>query len=158
MLNQKSGKITARKRKFALIVSRFNDLVSKRLLDGALECLYQHEAKEEYIEVFWVPGVFEIPIVAKKIAGSRKYDGVICLGAVVRGDTPHFDYLASEVTKGIMLISLEMMLPVTFGVVVAETMDQALERAGGKLGNRGRDAVMTNMELIDLLSQTRPGR
>jgi len=158
MLNQRSGKVTARKKKFALIVSRFNDLVSKRLLDGALECLYQHEAEEEQIEVFWVPGVFEIPIVAKKIAGSRKFDGVICLGAVIRGDTPHFDYLAAEVTKGIMLVSLESMLPVTFGVVIAETMDQAVERAGGKLGNRGRDAAMTTMELIDLLSQTKSSR
>ncbi len=158
MVNEKKGKITARGKKFALIASRFNDLVSKRLLDGTLECLCQHEAKEELIEVFWVPGVFEIPIVAKRIAGSGKFDGVICLGAVVRGDTPHFDYLASEVTKGVMLVSLESMLPVSFGVVVADTMDQAMERAGGKLGNRGRDAAMTNMELIDLLSQTKPSR
>lgn len=154
MPKEKSGKITAKGRRFALVVSRFNDLVSKRLLDGALECLYQHEAKEDLVEIFWVPGVFEIPIVAKEVAGSRKFDGVICLGAVIRGDTPHFDYLASEVTKGIMLVSLESMLPVTFGVVVADTLEQAIERAGGKLGNRGRDAAMTNMELIDLLSQT----
>lgn len=155
MLRQNRGKITAKGKKFGLVVSRFNDLVSKRLLEGALECLYQHEAKENLIEIFWVPGIFEIPIVAKKIASSGKFDGVICLGAVIRGDTPHFDYLASEVTKGIMLVSLEWMLPVTFGVVVADTMDQAVERAGGKLGNRGRDAAMTNMELIDLLSQTK---
>ena len=153
MVGEKSGKITAKGKKFALIVSRFNDLISKRLLEGAVECLHQHEAKETQIKTFWVPGVFEIPIVAKKVAGSGKFDGVICLGSAIRGDTPHFDYLSSEVTKGIMLISLESMLPVTFGIVVADTLDQAMERAGGKLGNRGRDAAMTNMELIDLLSQ-----
>jgi len=153
MVTEKSGKITAKQRKFALIVSRFNDLISKRLVEGAIECLYQHEAKESQIKTFWVPGVFEIPILAKKIASSGKFDGVICLGSAIRGDTPHFDYLASEVTKGVMLISLESMLPVTFGIVVADTLEQAMERAGGKLGNRGRDAAMTNMELIDLLSQ-----
>ncbi|KPJ51231.1 6,7-dimethyl-8-ribityllumazine synthase [candidate division TA06 bacterium DG_26] len=152
MLRQNRGKITAKGRRFALVVSRFNDLVSQRLLDGALECLYQHDAKEDLIEVYWVPGAFEVPVMAKKIAQGGRFDGILCLGAVIRGDTPHFDYLASEITKGIMLISLEFMLPVTFGIVTAETTEQAMERAGGKLGNRGRDAAMTNMELIDLLS------
>jgi 6,7-dimethyl-8-ribityllumazine synthase len=158
MPREKKGAIIGRKRSFALVVSRFNDLVSRRLLEGALDCLYQHEASEDKIEVFWVPGVFEIPIVAKRIASSRKFDGIICLGTVVRGDTPHFEYLASEVTKGIMMTSLDAMLPVTFGVVVADSMEQAMERAGGKLGNRGRDAAMTNMELIDLFAQTKSSR
>lgn len=158
MPKEKSGAITGKKKSFALVVSRFNDLVSRRLLQGALDCLYQHEASEDKIEVYWVPGVFEIPIVAKRIASLRRFDGIICLGTVVRGDTPHFDHLASEVTKGVMMTSLEAMVPVTFGVVMADTMEQAMERAGGKLGNRGRDAAMTSMELIDLFSQTRSSR
>lgn len=145
------GQLTARGLKFAIVVSRFNSLVTQRLLDGALDALKRHEADENAITIAWTPGSFEIPLVAQKFAKSGKYDAVICLGCIIRGDTPHFEYVASETAKGIAQVMLDTGVPVVFGVVTADNLEQALERAGAKAGNRGFDAAMTAMEMVNLL-------
>jgi len=145
------GQLTARGLKFAIVVSRFNSLVTQRLLDGALDALRRHEADENAITIAWTPGSFELPLVAQKFARSGKYDAVICLGCIIRGDTPHFEYVASETAKGIAQVALETGVPVVFGVVTADNLEQALERAGAKAGNRGFDAAMTAMEMANLL-------
>jgi len=141
--NFEAGKLTV-----AIIVSRFNELVSKGLLGGALDCLKRHGAKEASLEVIWVPGAFEMPLIAKKIA--KDYDAIICLGAVIRGGTSHFDYVAAEVSKGIASVSLETGTPVVFGVLTTDTLEQALERAGAKSGNKGFSAAMSAIELANL--------
>ena len=135
----------------ALVVSRFNSTTSERLLDGAMDCLRRHGAAEEDLTLVRVPGSFEIPLMARKLAKSGKHDAVVCLGAVIRGETPHFDLVAAEVTKGIATVGLETGIPVTFGVVTAENPEQAADRAGGKMGNRGADAAMAAIEMVDLL-------
>ncbi|MCX7642769.1 MAG: 6,7-dimethyl-8-ribityllumazine synthase [Armatimonadetes bacterium] len=145
------GQLTARGLKFAIVVSRFNSLVTQRLLDGALDALRRHEVDENSITIAWTPGSFEIPLVAQKFAKSGKYDAVICLGCIIRGDTPHFEYVASETSKGIAQVMLDTEVPVVFGVVTADNLEQALERAGAKAGNRGFDAAMTAMEMANLL-------
>ncbi len=145
------GQLTARGLKFAIVVSRFNSLVTQRLLDGALDALRRHEVDENAITIAWTPGSFELPLVAQKFAKSGKYDAVICLGCIIRGDTPHFEYVASETAKGIAQVMLETGLPVIFGVVTSDNLEQALERAGAKAGNRGFDAAMTAMEMANLL-------
>ncbi|MCS7185725.1 MAG: 6,7-dimethyl-8-ribityllumazine synthase [Armatimonadetes bacterium] len=145
------GQLTARGLKFAIVVSRFNSLVTQRLLDGALDALRRHEADENAITIAWTPGSFEIPLVAQKFAKSGKYDAVICLGCIIRGDTPHFEYVASETAKGIAQVMLDTGVPVVFGVVTADNLEQALERAGAKAGNRGFDAAMTAIEMANLL-------
>ena len=145
------GQLTARGLKFAIVVSRFNSLVTQRLLDGALDALRRHEADENAITIAWTPGSFELPLVAQKFARSGKYDAVICLGCIIRGDTPHFEYVASETAKGITQVMLDTGVPVVFGVVTADNLEQALERAGAKAGNRGFDAAMTAMEMANLL-------
>jgi len=137
-------------KKFALIVSRFNELISKKLLEGAIDCLVRHKANPDSITIVWVPGCFEIPLVAKKLAGSGNYDAVICLGAVIRGGTPHFDYIAAEVSKGVASVGLETGKPVIFGVLTTDSIEQAIERAGTKAGNKGFDAAMTAIEMADL--------
>ncbi|MDD4179314.1 MAG: 6,7-dimethyl-8-ribityllumazine synthase [Candidatus Margulisbacteria bacterium] len=142
------GNLDASKLKFGLVVSRFNELVSKGLLGGAEDCLKRHGAKEANIDVVWVPGAFEIPLIAKKIA--KDYDAVICLGAVIRGGTPHFDYVASEVSKGVAKVSLDSGKPVIFGVLTTDNLEQALERAGAKPGNKGFAAAMAAIELANL--------
>jgi len=142
------GNLDASKLKFGLVVSRFNELVSKGLLGGAEDCLKRHGAKETNIDVIWVPGAFEIPLIAKKIA--KDYDAVICLGAVIRGGTPHFDYVASEVSKGVAKVSLDSGKPVIFGVLTTDNLEQALERAGAKPGNKGFAAAMAAIELANL--------
>ena len=147
------GLLTAKGKQFAIVVSRFNDFISQKLLDGALDCLIRHEADEKNITVYWVPGSFEIPMLAKKIAEVGKIDGIICLGAVIRGDTPHFDYIASEVTKGISQVSLNTGIPVSFGIITSDSIEQAIERAGTKSGNKGWDAALTAIEMTDLLSK-----
>jgi 6,7-dimethyl-8-ribityllumazine synthase len=147
------GLLTAKGKQFAIVVSRFNDFISQRLLDGALDCLIRHETDEKNITVYWVPGSFEIPMLAKKIAEVGKIHGIICLGAVIRGDTPHFDYIANEVTKGISQVSLNTGIPVSFGVITSDTIEQAIERAGTKSGNKGWDAALTAIEMADLLSK-----
>ncbi|APF20625.1 6,7-dimethyl-8-ribityllumazine synthase [Caldithrix abyssi] len=147
------GKLSARGKKFALVVSRFNEFIGNKLLEGALDCLTRHHCEEDDITVIWVPGSFEIPLVAKKLAKTGKYDGVICLGAVIRGATPHFDYVAAEVSKGIAHTALETEVPVIFGIITSDTIEQAIERAGTKAGNKGWDAALAAIEMADLMSK-----
>ncbi|WP_422485447.1 6,7-dimethyl-8-ribityllumazine synthase [Gudongella sp. DL1XJH-153] len=139
--------------KFGIVVGRFNEFIGSKLLGGAIDALKRHGVEEEDIEVAWVPGAFEIPLAAKKMGNSEKYDGVITLGAVIRGSTPHFDYVSSEVTKGVAHVSLESNVPVIFGVLTTDTIEQAIERAGTKAGNKGYDAAMTAIEMANLLKQ-----
>lgn len=144
------GQLIAREYRFALVVSRFNEFISNRLLDGAIDCLKRHEADEEKIAVIWVPGAFEIPAIAQKAAQSGRYDVVICLGAVIRGSTPHFDYVASEVAKGVAKVGLDSGIPTIFGIITSDTLEQAIERAGTKAGNKGWAAALSAIEMADL--------
>ncbi|NIS62711.1 MAG: 6,7-dimethyl-8-ribityllumazine synthase [Proteobacteria bacterium] len=145
------GKIDAKGLKFGLVVSRFNNFINDRLLEGALDALNRNGAKAEDLSIAKVPGAFEIPLAAKKMADSGMYDAVICLGCVIRGATPHFEYISSEVAKGIAKVSLESGVPVSFGVVTADNLEQAIERAGTKAGNKGWDAALSAIEMINLL-------
>lgn len=147
------GKLLAQGLRFGIIVSRFNDFICDRLLGGALDALKRSGGDEENIDIFKVPGAFEIPLVAKKAAASGRYDALICLGAVIRGATPHFDYVANEVSKGVASVSLETGLPISFGVLTTDTLEQAIERAGSKAGNKGWDAAMAALEMANLLRQ-----
>jgi len=144
------GNFDAKGLKFALVVSRFNELITRKLIDGASDGLKRHGCIDNDISIFYVPGAFEIPSAAKKLAQSKRFDSVICLGAVIRGGTPHFDYIANEVSKGIAAVSLETGTPVIYGVITADTIEQALERAGTKMGNRGFDAAMSAIEMVNL--------
>jgi len=139
--------------KFALVVSRFNEFITSKLLDGARDALLRHGTAEADIDVYWTPGSFEIPLVAKRIAQKGGHAAVICLGAVIRGGTPHFEYVASEVAKGIAAVSLETGVPVIYGIITADNIEQAVERAGTKMGNKGFDAALSAMEMADLLRQ-----
>ena len=145
------GKLLGEGLKFGLAVSRFNEFVSKKLLEGAQDALLRHGVKEEDIDIAWTPGSFEIPLVAKKLAQTKKYDAIICLAAVIRGGTPHFQYIAAEVTKGIAKVGLDAELPVIYGVITADTLEQAIERAGTKAGNKGFDAAMSAIEMANLV-------
>lgn len=145
------GQLIAKSKKFAIVVSRFNDFISKRLLEGAVDTLIRHGARETDIETIWAPGSFEIPLVASKLAKAKRFDAVICLGAVIKGSTPHFEYVASEAAKGVAKVSLEAGVPVIFGVITAENLEQAIERAGTKDGNKGRDAALSAIEMANLL-------
>jgi len=147
------GKISGQGLKFALVVSRFNDFISDRLLQGAFDALLRHGAKEADIHVVKVPGSFEIPMVARKLALSEKYHAVICLGAIIRGATSHFEYICSEVSKGVATVGLETGIPTIFGVITADTLEQAIERAGTKSGNKGWNAAMAAMEMANLIKQ-----
>jgi 6,7-dimethyl-8-ribityllumazine synthase len=147
------GELSAELLKFGIVVSRFNDFVTSKLLDGAVDALLRHGAGEEDIEVVRVPGSFEIPLVAKRLAQKGGYDALICLGAVIRGATPHFDYVAAEVSKGVAQASLETGVPIAFGVITADTIEQAVERAGSKAGNKGWDAAMTAIEMAQVLKR-----
>jgi 6,7-dimethyl-8-ribityllumazine synthase len=144
------GKIIAKGMKFAVAASRFNDFISSRLIDGAVDALTRAGADEKDIQLFKVPGAFELPIAAKKLAKSGRYDAVICVGAVIRGATPHFEYVSSEVSKGIASVGLETEIPISFGVLTTDTIEQAIERAGTKAGNKGWDAAMAAIEMVDL--------
>jgi 6,7-dimethyl-8-ribityllumazine synthase len=144
------GKLDASGLKFGIIVGRFNSFISERLLEGALDALTRHGASDKGIDVARVPGAFEIPLAAKKMAALGKYDAIICLGAVIRGSTPHFDYVSAEVSKGIAHVSLDSGVPVAFGVLTTDTIEQAVERAGTKAGNKGFDAAMTAIETANL--------
>ncbi len=137
--------------KFGVVVSRFNEFITRKLLDGAQDALLRHGVNEDDIDIAWVPGSFEIPLVARRFAQTKRYDAVICLGAVIRGGTPHFDYIAAEVTKGIASVGLETGLPVSYGIITADTLEQAIERAGAKAGNRGFDAAVNAIEMANLL-------
>jgi 6,7-dimethyl-8-ribityllumazine synthase len=145
------GMLLGKGLKFALVVSRFNEFISKKLLEGAQDALVRHDVTADNIDIAWVPGAFEIPIIAKKLALTKKYDAVICLGAVIRGNTPHFDYIAAEVSKGIATVGLETGVPITFGVLTTENIEQAVERAGTKDGNKGFEAAMNAMEMANVV-------
>lgn len=145
------GSLVADGLRFGIVASRFNDLITQRLLSGAMDALARHGAKEEQIEVAWVPGAFEVPLAAQRLVQSGRYDAVICLAAIIRGATPHFDYVASEAAKGIAQVSLRTGVPVIYGVVTADTIEQAVERAGTKAGNRGADAARAAIEMADLM-------
>ncbi|WP_097026876.1 6,7-dimethyl-8-ribityllumazine synthase [Clostridium peptidivorans] len=147
------GNLIAKGLKFGIVVGRFNEFIGSKLLGGALDALKRHGAEENEIEIAWVPGAFEIPLAANKMAKSKKYDAVICLGAVIRGNTPHFDYVSSEVTKGIAHVGLQTELPVIFGVLTTDSIEQAIERAGTKAGNKGYDAAVTAIEMANLLRE-----
>ena len=151
MVKTTEGQLIAKGKKFAIVVSRFNDFISKRLLEGAIDTLMRHGAKESELESVWVPGAFEMPVVANKLARSKKFDAVICIGAIIKGSTPHFEYVASEAAKGIAKVSLDTGIPVIFGVITAENLEQAIERAGTKDGNKGRDAAISAIEMANLL-------
>jgi len=148
-----AGKLNAEGLRFGIVVARFNSFIGERLLEGALDALIRHGADDAQITVARVPGAFEIPLVAQKMAKSGNYDALICLGAVIRGSTPHFDYVASEVSKGIAHVSLETGVPVAFGVLTTDSIEQAIERAGTKAGNKGFDAAMTVIETVNLFRE-----
>jgi 6,7-dimethyl-8-ribityllumazine synthase len=145
------GKMMATGLKFAIVIGRFNEFIGSKLLGGAIDALTRHGANHDDIEISYVPGAFEIPLVSKKMAHSKKFDAVICLGAVIRGSTPHFDYVATEVSKGIAKVSLDSGIPVIFGVLTTDTIEQAIERAGTKAGNKGYDAGVTAIEMANLM-------
>ena len=149
------GVLDAKGLKFAIVVSRFNDFICDRLLGGALDALRRHGASDDDIEVFRVPGAFEIPLTAKILAKNDKYDAVICLGAVIRGSTPHFEYISAEVSKGVATVTLESEKPVAFGVLTTDTVEQAIERAGTKAGNKGWEAALSAIEMANLLSSVK---
>ena len=151
MSKRYEGKLLGEGLRFGVVISRFNEFITARLLEGAEDALLRHGVKEGDIEVAWTPGSFEIPLVAKKMAQSGKYAAIICLGAVIRGGTPHFDYIASEVSKGIAAVGLETGMPVIYGVVTADTLEQAIERAGTKMGNAGFQAAMSAIEMANLI-------
>jgi len=146
------GMLSGREHRFGIVVARFNEFIGGKLLEGALDALLRHQVAAENITVAWCPGSFEIPLVAKRLATTGAYDAVICLGAVIRGATPHFDYVAAEVSKGIGNVSLETGLPVVFGVLTTDTIEQAIERAGTKAGNKGFEAAATAIEMVNLLA------
>jgi len=151
MANIFKGKLSGKNKKFGIVVSRFNEFVTSKLLDGALDFLTRHDTAADSIDVYWVPGSFEIPLVAKRLADSGKYDAVICLGAVIRGSTPHFQYVASEVAKGVAQVAFSTGVPTIFGVITSDNIEQAIERAGTKAGNKGADAAMAALEMANLL-------
>ena len=153
MVKTIQGSMQAGGKKFGIVVSRFNEFITSKLIDGALDVLIRHGAKDDAIEIAWVPGAFEIPALAQKMAGSGKYDAVICLGCVIRGSTPHFDYVAAEVSKGVATVGLKSPVPVIFGVLTTDSIEQAIERAGTKAGNKGADAAMSAIEMVSLYSQ-----
>jgi len=147
------GNLIAKGKKFGIIASRFNDFITKELVSGCLDTLVRHGAGDEDLVVTWVPGAFEIPTIAQKLAKSKSFDALICLGTIIRGATTHFEYIASEVAKGIARVSQDAGLPVIFGVITADTIEQAIERAGTKDGNKGRDAALNAIEMANLLTQ-----
>ncbi len=153
MVKTIEGNLIAKGKKFGIIASRFNDFITKELVSGCLDMLIRHGANNEDLSITWVPGAFEVPLLAQRLAKSKSYDALICLGTVIRGSTPHFEYIASEVAKGIAKVSLDTGLPVIFGIITADTIEQAVERAGTKEGNKGRDAALSAIEMVNLLTQ-----
>jgi 6,7-dimethyl-8-ribityllumazine synthase len=147
------GTLEARGRRFGIVVSRFNEVVTSRLLEGALSAFHRHGLAEDDVEVAWAPGAFELPLTAKRLAASERFDAIVCLGTVIRGETAHFDYVATECARGIQRVTLETEVPCIFGVLTTETLEQALDRAGGKYGNKGWDAATAAMEMAGLLDE-----
>ncbi len=152
-MNTIEGKLLAEGQKIAIVAGRFNEIITNKLLGGAIDAFKRHGGDENNIDLAWVPGAFEIPLIAKKMAESKKYDAVICLGAVIRGATPHFDMVANETTKGIAAAGLQTGVPIIFGVLTTDNIEQAVERAGSKAGNKGFEAVTTAIEMINLIKQ-----
>lgn len=152
-MNIKEGKLNAKGLRFGIVVGRFNEFISSKLLGGAIDALKRHDADEKDIDMVWSPGSYEIPLISKKMASSGKYDAVICLGAVIRGATPHFDYVSNEVSKGIASAMLETEVPIIFGVLTTDSIEQAIERAGTKSGNKGFDAAMAAIEMGNLMKE-----
>ena len=150
-MSQFEGVLLGKGLKFGVVISRFNEFITQKLLEGARDALLRHGVSQDDIDIAWVPGSFEIPLVAQKLARTEKYDAVICLGAVIRGATPHFEYIAAEVTKGIAKVGLDTGLPISYGLITADTLEQAIERAGTKAGNRGFDAAVDAIEMANLL-------
>ena len=150
MVNEIGGELNATGKKFAIVVSRFNDFLTTKLKDGAIDCLQRHGANEKDITLVWAPGSFELPYVASRLADPKKYDAVICLGAIIRGQTPHIEYIAAEAAKGIAKISLDRSYPVIYGIITADTLEQAIERSGTKQGNKGFQAALTAIEMVNL--------
>lgn len=148
-----SGQLTTKGAKFALLASRFNDFIVSRLIDGAKDALVRHGAKEDDIDIIWVPGAFELPQVARRVAAKEEYAATICLGCIIRGATPHFDYVAAEAAKGLAQVAMQSEMPLTFGVLTTDTIEQAVERAGTKAGNKGADAAIAAIELVNLFKQ-----
>ncbi|MDP8263301.1 MAG: 6,7-dimethyl-8-ribityllumazine synthase [Candidatus Ancaeobacter aquaticus] len=153
MIQEYKGNLISKGKKYAIVISRFNELISSQLKGGALDGLSRHGVKDDEIDIFWVSGSYEIPSTAAKIAHKKKYDAIICLGAVIRGDTPHFDYISSELAKGIAQVAMSSGLPVIFGVITADNLEQAIERAGTKAGNKGWDAAISAIEMINLYDE-----
>jgi len=153
MVKTIQGQLIAKGKKFGIIASRFNDFITNRLLEGCLDTLLRHGAKENEVQVVWVPGSFEIPVIAHRMAKSKKYDAIICLGTVIRGSTPHFDYIAREAAKGVAHVSFSTGIPAIFGIITADSIDQAIERAGTKDGNKGRDAAVSAIEMANLVEE-----
>jgi 6,7-dimethyl-8-ribityllumazine synthase len=151
MIKKIEGMLDAKNKKYVLVVSRFNEFISNKLVEGAIDCLVRHGAEEKNISIVWVPGAFEIPVTAAKLGKSDKNHAIICLGAVIRGDTPHFDFVANEAAKGIAQVSLSTGKPVIYGIITADSIEQAIERAGTKAGNKGWDAALSAIEMTDLL-------
>ena len=147
------GNLIAKGKKFGIIASRFNDFITKELVSGSIDTLVRHGVEDKDLLVVWVPGAFEIPLIAQRLAKTKSYDAIICLGTVIRGSTPHFEYIASEVSKGIAKVSQDTGLPVIFGIITADTIEQAVERAGAKEGNKGRDAALSAIEMANLLTR-----
>ncbi|MDD3014108.1 MAG: 6,7-dimethyl-8-ribityllumazine synthase [Candidatus Gastranaerophilales bacterium] len=152
MVNYFEGKLTAGNEKYGIVVSRFNEFIGSKLLSGCIDTLKRHGVNEDNIDVAWVPGAFEIPVIASKFADNNKYSAVICLGAVIRGNTPHFDYVASEISKGVAQVGLKTGKPVIFGVLTTDNIEQAIERAGTKSGNKGSDAALSAIEMVNLVN------
>ena len=152
-MNIYEGKLISEDMKIGIVAARFNEFITSKLLAGALDGLKRHDVKEDDIDVAWVPGAFEIPLIASKMAKSKKYDAVICLGAVIRGSTSHYDYVCNEVTKGIAQVSLSNDIPVLFGVLTTENIEQAIERAGTKAGNKGFDSAVSAIEMVNLMRE-----
>ncbi|MDP8230829.1 MAG: 6,7-dimethyl-8-ribityllumazine synthase [Candidatus Gorgyraea atricola] len=153
MVKTISAQLIAKGKKFGIIASRFNDFITNRLLEGCMDTLLRHGVKDSDVTVAWVPGSFEIPVLAHRMAKSKKYDSVICLGTVIRGSTPHFDYIASEVAKGVAHVSFATGVPAIFGIITADSIEQAIERAGTKEGNKGRDAALSAIEMANLVDE-----
>lgn len=153
MVNVIEGQLIAKGMRFAIIASRFNEFISSKLMEGAIDALVRHDAAKEDITVLWVPGAFEMPVVAKKLAVSGHYDAIICVGAVIRGATSHFDYVANEVSKGIASVSLDTGVPISFGVLTTDNIEQAIERAGSKAGNKGFESAMAAVEMVSLFKE-----
>jgi len=155
MVKTLEGNLTPKGKNFAIVASRFNDFITKQLIDGCVDALVRHGVKDEEILVAWVPGAYEIPMAAQRLAKTKSYDAVICLGTIIRGSTPHFDYIAAEAAKGIAKVGLDTGVPTIFGIITADTIEQAIERAGTKDGNKGKDAALNAIEMVSLLEKVK---